>query len=197
MNVITLSKFGISLLACLHLGYLFSGLFLGHLGGNPVEVITHDTGEWGLHFLLLSLSITPLRRHFHWNQLLKLRRFLGLWSFAYLLLHGFTFILFDHVFFWPSIWEDIVERPYITVGVAGLLLMVPLAMTSFQRLQKRLGKRWLLLHRSVYMVAILGVLHYWWLVKADILQPLVYFIVLVLLLLDRVYWVVKKNTHRP
>ena len=176
----------------LHIGYLISGLFLDNLGINPVEAVTHASGEWGLNFLMAGLFITPLRRHFHWNKLLKLRRFIGLWSFAYLSLHVFTFLLFDHSFNWLSIFEDIIERPYITVGFVGFILMIPLAITSFQHLQKRMGKRWLLLHRAVYIIAIMGVIHYWWLVKADVLQPFLYFTVLMLLLLDRLYWSVKK-----
>lgn len=190
---ITLAKVLINGLLGAYLCYFVIGLFAGYLGPNPVEVITHATGEWSLRILLVTLAITPLRRHFHWNSLMKFRRFLGLWSFAYLCFHLLTFLLFDHFFYWPSILDDIIERPYITVGFAGFMLMVPLAITSFKYLQRRMGKRWVTLHRLVYLIAILGIVHYWWLVKADILEPVIYSVVLALLLADRVYWLIKKR----
>lgn len=192
-TLISWAKLLITVLALAHIGYLASGLFSATLDPNPVEVITHQTGEWGLHFLLLTLLVTPLRRHFGWNKLQQLRRFLGLWSFAYLFLHFFTFILFDHSLYLPSIIEDVFERPYITVGFLGLMLLVPLAVTSLKWWQKRLGKRWVALHRTVYLVGILGIVHYWWLVKADILWPAIYALVLVLLLADRLYWRYQKR----
>ncbi len=193
INVITLAKIAITAAALSHIGYFIAGIFLGYLGANPVEVITHAMGEWALHFLLITLSITPLRRHFHWNALMRLRRFLGLWSFFYLSLHFFVFIFFDHFFNLASILEDIIDRPYIAVGFIAFILMVPLAITSFKKLQRWLGKRWIVLHRTVYLVAILGIVHYWWLVKADILWPLVYGLILVILLADRLYWKYKKR----
>jgi len=170
------------------------GLFFDYLGSNPVEFITHATGEWGLYFLLLSLAVTPLRRHYHLNFLLKLRRFLGLWSFAFIFLHFFIFIFFDHFFNLHSIVEDIVERPYIAVGFVGLVTMIPLAITSFKALQRKMGKRWFILHRSVYLVSILGIIHYWWLVKADILWPFIFALILAGLLGDRLYWFYHKRT---
>jgi sulfoxide reductase heme-binding subunit YedZ len=188
----TISKLVITCMALAYIAYLIVGLFLSYLGSNPIEVITHATGEWGLHFLLLTLMVSPLRRHFHWNSLMQLRRFLGLWCFAFLFLHFFIFIFFDHFFDWTSILEDIVERPYITLGFAGLVLMTPLAVTSFKRLQQKLGKAWFKLHRLIYPIAILGLGHYWWLVKADTLWPLLYTLVLVLLLADRVFFAYKK-----
>lgn len=182
-----------SLLALSYLSYLVAGLFLGYLGPNPVEVLTHETGNWGLYFLLASLSVTPLRRHFHWNSLIKFRRFLGLWSFTFIVLHLFVFIFFDHFFDLHSIIDDIVERSYIAVGFAAFLVMVPLALSSPKSVQKKMGKRWLSLHRSVYIVGIFALVHYWWLVKVDILWPLLYSLLLTFLLGDRLYWYYRKK----
>ena len=193
LSPITLSKLAITAIALGYLAYLTLGLFFGYLGPNPVEVITHKTGEWGLHFLLLTLTVTPLRRHFHWNSLLKLRRFLGLWSFAFISVHLLVYVLFDHFFDWLGIIEDIVERPYITVGFLGFLCLLPLAVTSLRYWQKRLGKNWIRLHRLTYLVGILGVIHYWWLVKADVLWPMVYGLVLLVLLGARLWFACKKR----
>lgn len=184
------------LFSCLALGYviyLIMGLFAGYLGPNPVEVFSHKTGEWGLYLLLLTLAITPLRRHFHWNRLAQFRRFMGLWSFAFIVLHFLAYIIFDHSLILASIIDDVIERPYITFGFMAFLLMLPLAITSFKRLQKAMGKRWLKLHQSVYLVAILGIIHYLFLVKADYLQPLLLAVVLALLLASRVYWYWRKH----
>ncbi|MGH1485826.1 MAG: sulfite oxidase heme-binding subunit YedZ [Cellvibrionaceae bacterium] len=193
--IIALIKILISIVALAYIGYFILGLFQDYLGSNPVEVVTHKTGEWGLYFLFAALAVTPLRRHFQWNSLQRFRRFLGLWSFTFIFLHFFTFILFDHFFDWWSIVEDIIERPYITVGFAAFIFMLPLAVTSLQYFQRMMGKRWLMLHRSVYVVGILGIIHYLWLVKADILEPLIYGLVLVVLLGDRVYWIMKKRVR--
>ncbi len=191
-NVIWLKLF-ISTAMLAYIVYLTWGLFADYLGANPIEVVTHETGEWGLYFLLLSLAVTPLRRHFHLNVLLKFRRFLGLWSFALLFLHLFVFVLFDHFFDVQSIIEDIIERPYIAVGFAAFLIMTPLAITSLKKIQRKMGKRWFILHRSVYLASILGLIHYWWLVKADIFWPLIFAFILTVLLADRLYWAYRKK----
>jgi sulfoxide reductase heme-binding subunit YedZ len=180
------SKLLISVIFLAYIVYLTAGLFFAYLGANPIEVVTHTTGEWGLYFLLMTSAITPLRRHYHWNTLLKFRLFLGLWSFTVIFLHFFIF--FDHFFDIGSIVEDIIERPYIAVGFVAFIFMIPLAITSYKALQKRMGKRWISLHQSVYLVGVLGIIHYWWLVKADILWPLVFAVVLAVLLVDRIYW---------
>ncbi len=190
---VTFTKVLIVFISLSYLAYLTVGLFLGYLGPNPVEVVTHKTGEWGLYYLLATLAITPLRRHFHWNQLQRFRRFLGLWSFAFIFLHLAIFLVFDHFFDLYSIIDDIVERPYIAVGFAAFLLMLPLAITSLKSLQKAMGKHWLVLHRSVYCVAILAIIHYWWLVKADILWPAIYGSVLCVLLGDRIFLSYRKR----
>ncbi|MGS2717157.1 sulfite oxidase heme-binding subunit YedZ [Eionea flava] len=176
-----------------HIGYLVLGVAYDRLGANPVEALTHITGEWALYLLLLTLAITPVRRLFHWNVLSRFRRLLGVWSFVYASLHLSVFLLFDHFFDWLSIIDDIVERPYITFGFAAYVFMLPLAVTSLHFWQKRMGKAWISLHRLVYLVAVLVILHYWWLVKADVLWPLVYALLLSVLLGVRVFFRVKKS----
>ena len=190
---VRVAKIIIVVFLLLHIAYLVWGVFNDHLGVNPVETLTHVTGEWGFYFLLATLAVTPLRRFFRWNILLKFRRMLGLCSFIYISLHFLVFILFDHFFDITSILEDIVERPYITVGFVALLLMIPLAVTSFKALQKKMGKQWFRLHQIVYIVALMGLVHYWWLVKADVLWPFVYGVVLAILLGSRVYFFIKKR----
>lgn len=165
------------------LARLVAGGFLGLLGVNPVELITRSTGTWTLVFVLATLSVTPLRRITGWHWLARLRRMLGLYAFFYGLLHFTTFIWLDHFFDMSAIAKDIVKRPFVTMGFAALVLMVPLAATSTDAMVKRLGARkWLALHRLIYVLAICGVIHYWWLVKRDITQPAIYALVLALLL---------------
>lgn len=162
----------------------------GGLGANPIEFITRSTGTWTLVGLLLTLSITPLRRLTGWTSLLRHRRTLGLFAFFYASLHFVTYIWLDQFFDLASVARDIVKRPFITLGFAAFVLLIPLALTSTQRMMKKLGRRWQQLHRLVYGIAILGVLHYLWLVKLDIAQPLIYGGLLVLLLVARLPWVV-------
>jgi sulfoxide reductase heme-binding subunit YedZ len=154
----------------------------GGIGPNPVEAVTHFTGDWALRFLLITLAVTPLRRLAGLPRLLGFRRMLGLFAFFYACLHLGAYLWLDQFFAWGAIAEDILERPYITVGFAAFVLMVPLAITSTRGMMRRLGRRWQRLHRLVYPVAVLGVLHYLWLVKADITEPLVYGAVLLALL---------------
>ena len=157
------------------------------LGTNPVEAMTHATGEWTLRFLLITLMITPLRRLLNSNWLLKLRRMLGLFAFFYASLHLLTYVWFDQYFDWGEILIDIPKRPFITIGFAAFVLLIPLALTSTNKMMRRLKKNWSRLHRLVYVVPVLGVIHFIWLVKADILEPLLYGLVLSVLLLYRVY----------
>jgi len=196
VGIITAIKLLISFGCLLHIGYFTVALFCCVYFSNPVEELSHTTGEWGLHFLLLGLLITPLRRHFKWNDLLKFRRFLGLWGFFYIFIHFFGFIFFDHFFNIASIIEDIIDRPYIAVGFAGFVLLVPLAITSFKHLQKKLGKRWFSLHKLVYVIAILGAVHYWWLVKADIFWPIIYGFIAAALLGERLYFYIDKKSEK-
>jgi sulfoxide reductase heme-binding subunit YedZ len=163
-------------------GQLLFWAYTGDLGANPIDTITRFTGSWALFILLASLSITPLRRVTGWNELIKYRRMLGLFAFFYAALHFSTYMVLDLYFDFPAIAKDILKRPYITVGFSALVLMIPLAITSTSAMIRRLGKRWQQLHRLVYVIAILGVLHFYWLVKSDIRRPAQYGAVLLLLL---------------
>jgi sulfoxide reductase heme-binding subunit YedZ len=177
-------------LACLIPALRLGWLALHHgLGANPIEYITRSTGWWLLSFLMLTLLVTPLRRLTGLNWLLRLRRMLGLYAFFYASLHFTTYIWLDQFFDWPGIVKDIAKRPFITVGFAAFVLLIPLAATSTNAMVKRLGaKRWQALHRLVYAIAILGVLHFWWLVKKDITEPLAFAGVLAVLLAARAVW---------
>ncbi|WP_455196525.1 sulfite oxidase heme-binding subunit YedZ [Kaarinaea lacus] len=165
------------------------------LGANPVEKITHRTGDWSLRFLLITLAVTPLRKLFGWKFLMRYRRMFGLFAFFYVCLHFSTYLVFDHFFDLGEIAKDIVKRPYITVGFTAFVLLIPLAVTSTHKMKKRLGKRWQRLHQLVYVVAVCGILHYLWLVKADLLQPLIHAAILILLLGVRVW--LQRQSPRP
>jgi methionine sulfoxide reductase heme-binding subunit len=160
----------------------------GSLGPNPVEAITHFTGDWTLRLLLVTLAVTPLRRLTGQAWLVRFRRMLGLFTFFYAVLHLITYLWLDRFFDLGTIAEDVLKRPYITVGFAAFILMVPLAITSTQGWIRRLGRRWKTLHRAVYVIGVLGVLHYLWLVKADLLEPVIYGVILAVLLAFRVPW---------
>lgn len=156
------------------------------LGANPVEAITHETGDWGLRLLLITLCVTPLRRLTGWHELVRVRRMLGLFAFFYVCLHFSTYLVLDAFFDVRYILEDITERTYITVGFTSFLLLIPLAATSTDAMVRRLGgRRWRALHRLAYAVAIGGVLHFLWLVKADLREPLIYLGILLVLLIAR------------
>jgi sulfoxide reductase heme-binding subunit YedZ len=152
------------------------------LGANPVEELLHRLGKWGLNFLLITLAVTPVRRLSGWNWLLRFRRMLGLFAFFYVALHFLTYAGLDQRFDPAAILEDIVERPYITLGMTALVLLVPLAATSTNAMMRRLGRRWQQLHRLVYPITILGVWHFYWQVKLDTLEPSIYAALLVALL---------------
>jgi sulfoxide reductase heme-binding subunit YedZ len=172
-----------SLLPLLWLGY---GAFSGSLGANPIEAITRSLGDWALRFLLLTLTVTPLRKLSGWRWPLRLRRMLGLYAFFYVLLHLSSYIVLDQFFYWPEIWGDIVKRPYITIGMACFLLLIPLAVTSTNGWMRRLGRNWLRLHKLVYPIAIGAVLHNLLLARVITLEPLLYAVILGVLLLARV-----------
>ena len=169
--------------ACLiPLGLLvYDGLTDG-LGVNPIETITRSTGKWTLIFLLITLGVTPLRRITGWQAAIKFRRMLGLYAFFYVCLHFTTYIWLDQFFDLMEIAKDIPKRPFITVGFASFVLLIPLAVTSTSGMVRRLGKRWQQLHRLIYLTAIGGVIHYLWLVKADTRKPFIYGAILALLL---------------
>ena len=179
------------LVCLLPLAYLAAaafGLAGFGLGANPVEKLLHELGRWGLKFLLLTLGVTPLRRWTGWNWLIGYRRMLGLFAFFYVVLHFVVYAYLDQDLNLGAIGEDIVKRPYITLGMAGLLMLIPLAVTSTSGMMRRLGKRWQKLHRLVYLIAIVGVWHFYWQVKLDTLAPVTYALVLALLLGARVYY---------
>lgn len=176
------------LLCLVPFGVLIARGVSGALGPNPVEAITHFTGDWTLRLLLVTLAVTPLRRLTGQAWLVRFRRMLGLFTFFYAVLHVTTYLWLDRYFELGTIAEDVLKRPYITVGFAAFVLMVPLAITSTQGWIRRLGRRWKRLHRAVYAIGVLGVLHYLWLVKADLLEPAIYGAILVVLLGLRVPW---------
>ena len=182
----------------------------GGLGANPLEKITHATGDWTLRFIVMTLAITPVRRLTGRNWLIRFRRMIGLFAFFYGSLHFLIYVIADRfagldfvdgVWAWStaralaaSIWDDIYKRPYITVGFTGLAAMVPLAITSTAGWIRRLGgRRWNRLHRLIYVTAVAGVIHYWWLVKADILHPAIYASLVAILLGLRVIWTLKRS----
>jgi sulfoxide reductase heme-binding subunit YedZ len=172
---------------------VWRGLHHG-LGANPIEYITHSTGWWTLAFLLITLLVTPLRRVTGMTWLLRLRRMLGLYAFFYACLHFVTYIWLDQFFDWSSVVKDVMKRPFITVGFAAFVMLIPLAATSTNAMVRRLGsKRWQLLHRLVYAIAICGVTHFWWLVKKDITEPLTFAVLLAILLAARVAALVRRK----
>lgn len=165
--------------------------FTDRLGANPIEFITRNTGDWTLYFLCLTLSVTPLRKLTGLHWLIRLRRMLGLFAFFYATLHFTTFLWFDHFFDFDEMLKDVVKRPFITVGFTAFVLLVPLAVTSTNGMVKRLGgKRWQWLHRTIYLIAPLGILHFWWMKagKNDFAQPILFGSIVALLLLMRLYW---------
>jgi sulfoxide reductase heme-binding subunit YedZ len=169
--------------------YLLGAAFTGGLSANPIDAITEETGTWTLRFLVATLAITPLRRLTGWSALAPWRRTLGLFAFFYGSLHFLTYIWLDQFFDVAAIVKDIGKRPFITAGFTAFVLMVPLAVTSTARMTRRLGGvAWRRLHRLVYVVAAAGVVHYWWLVKADIRRPLAYAVIVAALLLARMWW---------
>jgi sulfoxide reductase heme-binding subunit YedZ len=158
---------------------------------EPLQYITRATGDWTLYFLCITLAVTPLRRLAKWNWVIKLRRMLGLFAFFYALLHFTTFLWFDHFFDVQEMWKDVLKRPFITVGFIAFVLLIPLAVTSTNGMVRRLGgKRWQWLHRLIYIIAPLGILHFWWMkaAKHDFGQPILFGVIVALLLGVRIYW---------
>ena len=161
------------------------------LSANPIEEIMHRLGWWGLVFLVMSLAVTPIRRVTGRNRIIRYRRFLGLWAFAYLTAHFLTYLVLDQFFAWEYILEDILERPFILSGFAAWLLLIPLAATSTKGWIRRLGRRWTTLHKLVYFSAVLGLLHFYWKVKADTREPLVFALIVLALFSLRVPMMLK------
>lgn len=185
MQRVAWAKVALFLVALLPAAALVWATFFGDLGPDPVAHIVHETGAWTLRFLLITLAVTPLRKLSGWNVLIRFRRMLGLFAFFYASMHFAGYLLLDLGAFWSQLLTDIVKRPYITVGFTAWVLLVPLAVTSTNAMMRRLGKRWQTLHRLSYFIAALGVLHFFWLVKADKTEPLIYAGILAALLLAR------------
>ena len=158
----------------------------GRLGANPVEAILDRFGNWGLRFIMITLAVTPLRRMTGWNWLSRFRRMLGLFTFFYAGMHFATWFVLDREMRLDDILEDLTERPFITLGFTALVLLTALAATSFTAIRRRMGKRWQVLHNMAYVIGILGVWHYWWQVKKDVTEPLIYAGILALLLGARI-----------
>jgi len=170
--------------------------FTGSLGANPVEAIQDRFGNWGIRFIMITLAVTPLRRITGWAWLVRFRRMLGLFTFFYVLMHFLTWLILDQSLLLSAIAEDILERPFITIGFAALLLLIAMAVTSTNGMRRRLGRRWDKLHYSAYAVAMLGVWHYWWQVKLDALDPLIYAVILAVLLGYRLWhYGQRRRTH--
>ena len=182
-------------LACLiPLGHLVWQGVRNRLGANPVEYITHSTGWWALTFLLIVLCVTPLRKLTSLPWLLRLRRMLGLFAFFYASLHFLTYIWLDQFFDWKDIVKDIGKRPFIMLGFAAFVLLIPLAVTSTNAMVKRLGaRRWQWLHRAIYPLSALAVAHFWWLVKKDVSEPFIFAVLLAALLIVRLLYLLRQQ----
>ncbi|WP_266276026.1 sulfite oxidase heme-binding subunit YedZ [Methylophaga sp. OBS3] len=168
--------------------WLTYALFTDQLGANPIEAITRDSGTWALRFLLLTLTLTPIRWLTGFNQIIRFRRMAGLFVFFYAVTHMLLYLWLDQFFDWTEILKDIIKRPFITIGFISMLLLLPLVITSTNKMMKRLGgQRWKQLHKLTYVVAALSCLHFLMLVKADITEPVIYIVILSLLFAVRIY----------
>jgi methionine sulfoxide reductase heme-binding subunit len=176
-------------------GFLAWRTFTGNLGPNPVEFYQHTTGDWTLRFLVITLCITPFRKLLKLPDLIRFRRMLGLFAFFYACLHFLTYLGPDQSFDLAAMWKDVAKRPFITVGFTAFVLLIPLALTSTAGWIRRLGgRRWQMLHRLIYISAICGVIHYYWLVKSAVLRPLTYAAIVAVLLLWRVGdWLIRRT----
>lgn len=195
MNDVKFNRFLISLNALIPLVLLGFDGWRGQLGANPIEFLLRTTGVLTLVFLLVTLAVTPLRKAFGWNGLIKYRRMLGLFAFFYGCLHLVTYSIFDKSLDLSAIGADIIQRPFIAIGMTAFFLLIPLAITSTNGWVKRLGgKNWAKLHRLTYVIAILGIVHFWMIVKSDIFYPAMFGLVLVGLL---IYRLVPKLKGKP
>jgi methionine sulfoxide reductase heme-binding subunit len=190
---ITILRAAVFIAALVPFGRLVYKFYTNDLTANPGDYITDQTGTWILATLFASLAITPLRKLTRWNELIKLRRMLGLFAFFYAVLHLLTWIVFVHYFEVSFMVEDVFKRPFITVGMTVFVILFALAITSNRFAIRKLGRRWQSLHRLAYVAAIGGVIHFWWLVKADITLPRRWAIALAVLLGTRVWWAYRKR----
>ena len=187
-------KPAIFLAALIPFAQLVYGVFWGDLGANPVETITNTTGIWTLRFIVITLAITPLRWLTKWNPVIQFRRMTGLFAFFYGVNHFMTYFVLDRSLMFEGLWEDVMKRPYITMGFTGFVLMIPLALTSTKGWIRRLGgKRWNVLHRLVYLTAIFAVIHYWWKVKLVTTNPKIYAAIVAVLLGARIWKALAKR----
>jgi len=166
---------------------LFYKLYIDDLGANPFEALTRQSGEWTLRFLLITLSLTPLKIVLNKSWPLKFRRMLGLFVFFYASIHLMTYLWFDQFFDWEEIWIDIVKRPFITVGMLSWFILMPLAITSINSMKRRVGRYWKKLHQLVYLIGVLVLIHYFMLVKADLWWPVLYAVIFLALMLVRIW----------
>lgn len=186
----------IFILALVPAAWLTYGLFYGHLGVNPAETLQLQTGIWALRFLIFTLLVTPIRRVMGWNRIIQYRRMLGLFAFFYASLHLLSYVALDRFFDLAGVWEDVVKRPFIAAGMVAFLTMLPLAITSTKGWIRRLGRRWQLLHRLIYVSAIAAAIHYLWKVKVIIGSPVYYAAVIGILLAFRIIWSVRTRMAR-
>ncbi len=187
-----IAKPAVFVAALIPFAWLLYRVLQNDLGANPIETLNRYTGDWTIRFLLITLAVTPLRRLSGWNVLLRFRRMLGLFTYFYVCMHFLSWIWIDQYFNVDAIIKDVIKRPFITLGFACLLMLTPLAVTSTHGMIRRLGARnWQRLHRLVYAVGVGGVVHYLWLVKSDIREPLLYGAILALLLGLRVWWALR------
>ena len=196
MSSLSAGKFGkpVLFIVCLiPLAIQLVGIFTDSLGANPIEAVTRRTGDWALRILLITLTVSPLRRLTGWNNLVKYRRMLGLFAFFYVCVHLSIYITLDKFFDFAEILDDVIKRPFITAGFTAFILLVPLAITSTNKMIERLQYRWILLHRLIYIIAMLAVLHFWWMVKADTREPAIYAMILVGLLGIRLFFYLKRK----
>jgi len=199
MNDVKFNKILLFTNALVPLALLLFDAWRGNLGANPVEYFLRTTGVLTLIFLLITLAVTPVRKYFGWNNLVKFRRMLGLYAFFYGFLHLITYSIFDKSLSLPAIVADVWQRPFIAIGMLAFFLLIPLAVTSTNGMIKRLGgKNWARLHKLTYLVAILGVIHFWMIVKSDVFYPALFGIALAVLLFYRVYNAKQKpNAQKP
>jgi sulfoxide reductase heme-binding subunit YedZ len=190
------TKVAVFLVCLLPLAALIDRTLRGNLGANPVEFYQHATGDWTLRRLVITLAITPLRKLLDLPELIRFRRMVGLFAFFYVCLHFLTYIGPDQSFSLAGMWQDVAKRRYVTVGFLGFVLLIPLAITSTAGWIRRLGgKRWQALHRAIYVSAVCGVIHYYWLVKSDVRKPLFYGALVTILLIWRLGDRLRKKGH--
>ena len=193
------TKVAVFLLCLIPFADLLWRFITGNLGINPVETLQHGTGDWTIRFIVFTLCITPFRRLFNLPDLIRFRRMLGLFAFFYVCMHFLTYLGPDQSFDLSGMWKDVAKRPFISVGFAGFVSLIPLAVTSTAGWIRRIGgKRWQMLHRLIYFAAVCGVVHYYWLVKSDVRKPVFYGALVAILLLWRlVSWISKRRSQAP